>query len=68
MIWRPPVDVATLPVTFAVGRHTVVVARQDRRWTVSVDGVAASATYGTEADAWEAGVRTADGLDRSAAR
>jgi hypothetical protein len=62
---RPSVDLANLPVTFSVGPHAVVVAKQGRRWTVSVDGGASSDTFPTEAEAWEAGVRIADRLDRS---
>jgi hypothetical protein len=65
---QPPLDLATLPVTFTVGEHSVVVARQERRWTLSVDGAASTATYPTEAEAWEAGVRLADQLDRCATR
>jgi hypothetical protein len=65
---QPPLDLATLPVTFTVGEHSVVVARRERRWTVSVDGATSTATHPTEAEAWEAGVRLADQLDQSATR
>jgi hypothetical protein len=61
---RPPPDVAALPVTFTVGTHAVVVAPRDRCWSVSVDGTPAASTFGTQAEAWEAGVREADRLDR----
>ncbi len=65
---QPPNDLATLPVTFSVGEHAIVVARQGRRWTLSVDGATSTVTYPTQAEAWEAGVRLADAQDRSAAR
>jgi hypothetical protein len=36
------------------------------RWTSSVDGGPSSNTFDTQVDAWEAGVREADRLDRAA--
>jgi hypothetical protein len=68
MRFQPPVDVESLPVTFVVGTHSVVVVRRERRWTATVDGTPGVETYPTQADAWEAGVRTADALDRAATR
>jgi hypothetical protein len=65
---QPPIDLASLPVTFTIGKHAIVLARQGRRWTLSVDGATSTATYPTEAEAWEAGVRLADEQDRSATR
>ncbi len=39
------------------------------RWTVAVDEKAElERSYGSQADAWEAGVREVDRLDRSAAQ
>jgi hypothetical protein len=35
----------------------------ERRWTVTVDGRRLDASFETEADAWEAGVRDAHRLD-----
>jgi hypothetical protein len=61
---RPPLDVAALPVSYTVGKHAVVVIPRDRNWSVSVDGAATPTTFGTQAEAWEAGVREADRLDR----
>jgi hypothetical protein len=61
---RPSLDAAALPVTFAVGSHSVVVAPKDRHWSVSVDGTVLTGFFATEAEAWEAGVREADRLDR----
>jgi hypothetical protein len=61
---RPSVDVAALPVTFMVGKRAVIVAPRARRWSVAVDGAATAETFDTEAEAWEAGVREADRLDR----
>jgi len=56
---------APLPTTFAVGRHAARVTRvMEGRWTVEVDEAAVAGSYRTQADAWEAGVREADRLDR----
>ncbi|HTN53422.1 MAG TPA: hypothetical protein VML50_13530 [Anaeromyxobacter sp.] len=50
--------VVTRPATFEVAGHQVVVARiMERRWTVTVDSHRLDATYDTQAEAWEAGVR-----------
>jgi hypothetical protein len=49
-----------LPVVFKAGEHALsIVYVADGRWTVSVDGGPASQTYGTQVEAWEAGVRAA---------
>lgn len=54
----------TRPTTFRVGDHTLVVAKvQEGRWTVAVDGPKLDASFTTQADAWEAGVREAHRID-----
>ncbi len=59
---------ASIPSSFHVGSHVVRVAKViEGRWTMSVDDVAAPSSYATQAEAWEAGVREADRLDREAA-
>lgn len=65
---HPTDDLAYHPASFAVGAHTVVVAKlaSSTRWTVTVDGARADATFESEVDAWEEGVRTADRIDRGA--
>lgn len=56
--------IAARPTTFAVGEHKLVVAKvMERRWTVTVDGRLLDASFDTQADAWEAGVRDAHRLD-----
>lgn len=62
-------DLACRPTTFAVGAHSVVLAKLpghngNGRWTVAVDGARSETTFESEVDAWEDGVRTADRLDR----
>jgi hypothetical protein len=55
------------PVTFMVRAHALIITCvADGRWTVSMDGEPASGTYGTQVEAWESGVRTADARDRPA--
>jgi hypothetical protein len=54
----PIADIAKRPVTFDVGDHRLVISKvQEGRWTVAVDNRAVDGSYGTEADAWTAGVR-----------
>ena len=61
---RVPDAVITRPTTFAVGEHTLVVAKVlEGRWTVTVDSQLLDASFQTQADAWEAGVRDAHRLD-----
>ncbi len=63
---RPTITdaIVTRPTTFEVGEHKLVVAKVlERRWTVAVDDRALDASFDTQADAWEAGVREADRLD-----
>jgi hypothetical protein len=55
--------VAPPPTRFAVGEHTLLLTMtSEGRWTVAVDGVLVDRVYGTQVEAWEAGVRHADGL------
>ncbi len=62
-----PVSVEQIATTFTVGRHAVKVSRSALgRWTSTVDGGQPSSTFDTQVDAWEAGVREADRLDRAA--
>jgi hypothetical protein len=54
-----------LTTTFEVGAHTLHVTKvMEGRWTVTVDSSGGSASYMTQAEAWEAGVREAARLDR----
>jgi len=63
----PADELPARPTTFIVGEHTVVVAQvvPSWRWTVTVDGRLLDATFQTQAEAWEAGVRDADRLDQA---
>lgn len=64
---QPSDDLAYRPTTFAVGAHTVVVAKippPSHRWSVTVDGARSETTFESEVDAWAEGVRLADRLDR----
>lgn len=61
---QPPRPIAP-PVTFQVGNHRVRVGGQPGTWEVSVDDGVIGQTFATAADAWEAGVREADRLDRA---
>jgi hypothetical protein len=46
------------PTTFDVGAHKLTVAKiQEGRWTVAVDDRPLDASFQSQADAWEAGVR-----------
>ncbi len=59
-----PDAIVTRPTTFAVGEHTLVVAKvREGRWTVAVDGRPVDASFETQAEAWEAGVREAHRVD-----
>jgi hypothetical protein len=55
------------PTTFQIAEHTLVVAKLKGRgcWTVAVDGRLLDASFACQADAWEAGVREADRIDRA---
>ncbi|HEX9244260.1 MAG TPA: hypothetical protein VF875_17585 [Anaeromyxobacter sp.] len=65
---RPVFEIAYLPTTFVVGTHAIVLAKApgSERWTLTLDGTLSSVTFQTEVEAWEAGVRGADQLDRPA--
>lgn len=53
-----------IPVTFHVGKHLVRLSGRPGVWSADVDGAALAHSYSTQAEAWEAGVREADRLDR----
>jgi hypothetical protein len=63
---RPVFDIAYHPTTFVVGRHAIVLAKApgSERWTLTLDGKLSPSTFETEVEAWEAGIRGADRLDR----
>jgi hypothetical protein len=59
-----PESVVTLPTTFEVGTHRVVVSKEmEGRWRTAVDDRPLASSFHTQADAWEAGVREAYRLD-----
>jgi hypothetical protein len=49
---------------YEIGRHLVCVWDEKGRWTVTIDGKACSTWYMSLVEAWEAGVREADRIDR----
>jgi len=51
---------------YVVGNHQILVSRAEGRWGVIVDNVALTNWFLTQAEAWAAGVREADRLDRLA--
>jgi len=53
--------------SFEVGCHLVRLRCLEGRWTATVDGVTATDWHRSQAEAWEAGVREADRIDREAA-
>lgn len=58
--------VAAVPISFQVGPHVVQVAKvKEGRWTVRIDDTAIPSSYATQAEAWEAGVREADRIERA---
>lgn len=59
-----PDDLGGVKASFQVGKHVVQVSRADNRWSVSVDDKPLTTWHMTEVEAWEAGVREADRLDR----
>ena len=63
---RPRQTKSSLPVVtrYQVGRHVVEVSRAEERWAVTVNAVALPTWFMTCVEAWEAGVREADRLDR----
>jgi hypothetical protein len=57
--------VLALPVVYQVGTHALSISFvSEGRWTVSVDGGPPSGTFGSQVEAWEAGVRASDEQDR----
>jgi len=65
---RPEPDAyAKLPIVFEAGSHKVgVVMGNDWIWSCTVDGRPLGGRFMTQVEAWEAGVREADRLDRGA--
>ena len=63
---RPEFEFETHPTTFKVGTHSIVLAkpRGSNRWTLTLDGTLSPSTFETEVEAWEAGIRAADRMDR----
>ena len=56
---------ASVPALFHVGGHVLRISKiVEGRWVVSVDDQEIAGGFSTQADAWEAGVREADRLDR----
>ena len=56
---------ANIPSTFQAGKHVLRITKvMEGRWTVSTDDVPHPHSFATQAEAWEAGVREADRLDR----
>jgi hypothetical protein len=50
---------------FQVGKHVLRLLKlMEGRWSVAVDEAALTGGFRTQAEAWEAGVREADRLDR----
>ncbi len=52
--------------SFRIGVHEVQMMRSSGRWIAVLDGVALPRWFMTEAEAWTAGVREADRIDRCA--
>lgn len=56
-----------LEFRFEAGKHVLRLSKvMEGRWSVAVDEAALSGTFRTQAEAWEAGVREADRLDKLA--
>ncbi len=51
-------------ISYQVGKHVVRVSNANGRWAVTVDDAALSKWFMNQAEAWAAGVREADRLDR----
>jgi len=61
----PPGRIATRPEYFvALARALAVTCMTAGRWSVSVDGDPVQGTFGSQAEAWAAGVREADTRNR----
>jgi hypothetical protein len=62
----PPSPPVKVEVSFQAGNHVVRVTKvMQGRWLVAVDGGSTGGSFATEADAWEAGVREADRIERT---
>jgi hypothetical protein len=59
-----PASLPRIPVVFRVGTHAVKVSGGSGVWSFAVDDRAGQSSFATEAEAWEAGVREADRIDR----
>jgi hypothetical protein len=53
-----------LKVAYQVAEHRVLLSGREGAWNVDVDEKTLPNGFATEAEAWEAGVREADRLDR----
>jgi hypothetical protein len=51
-------------ITFQVAEHRVLLSGREGAWSVGVDEKSLPNGFATEAEAWEAGVREVDRLDR----
>ncbi len=61
---QPPAP-GNLEFRFEAGKHVLRLCKvMEGRWSVAVDEAAVAGTFRTQAEAWEAGVREADRLDR----
>ena len=62
---EPIVSAEKISTFFHVGAHVLCVSKlREGRWTCTVDAGTPSSSFMTQAEAWEAGVREADRLDR----
>jgi hypothetical protein len=59
-------ELVARPTAFLVGDHGLLLAQiaQSWRWTATMDGRLLEGTFQSQAEAWEAGVREADRVDR----
>jgi len=63
------IPAAPIVARYEVGPHVVRVTRiSEGRYGVAVDEEEVPSTFGTQADAWEAGVREADRRNRQAGK
>ncbi len=51
-------------ISYQVGNHVVRISNAKGRWAVTVDDAELSKWFINQAEAWAAGVREADRLDR----
>lgn len=64
---RPEPDaLARIPIVFQAGTHELkVTMSSDWSWSCAVDGAVLQGRFEKQVEAWEAGVREADRLDRA---